>query len=183
MKFIVFDIETTGLDTQKDDVLELYAGCFNLKGELLDELHRYIKNTVPISEKITEITGITQQMIDEKGLPGISVAREWKDFGFKNKCQTLVGHNAFLFDYILLSNWVIRTNSGDEFKLPSFHTFKDTMILSSAIRKTDEPGFRGWMKLQAMCDWLHVAYDPTEFHSAKFDVNKTAQCYLKLIKK
>lgn len=67
----LFDTETTGLIdnhvvklVNQSHVIEFYALQVNLEtGEKLHELHRVIKPPIEITEKITEITGITNEMV------------------------------------------------------------------------------------------------------------------------
>jgi len=182
-KFIVLDLETSGLNNDRDDVLEIYAGCYDQQGRLLDEMHYYIDNGIEISQEITDINGITNELIKEKGKEPLKVCQAWKQFPFNNKCQALVGHNLFLFDYMFLCNYIQRKNKVDKWKYPSFHTMKDTMILSSEMRKQNDKGYRGWMKLQVMCQWLGVEFKEDSAHSARYDVGKTAECFIKLLRK
>lgn len=67
---LAFDTETTGL--LKPDLVELhmqpfiaeiYLCKFNFEGEILDEFETFLKPPVPIPEKTTELTGITDSMV------------------------------------------------------------------------------------------------------------------------
>lgn len=67
-RFIVFDTETTGLkDT--DEIIE-FAGCKccfqNGEFKVYDILHLYIKPKTPVSEKISEINGLTNDFLSDK---------------------------------------------------------------------------------------------------------------------
>ncbi|MDY0276874.1 MAG: 3'-5' exonuclease [Acholeplasma sp.] len=69
---VVFDFETTGLSPHNDEIIEIGAirleknndGDFDIK----DELSVLLKTTVLISDRITEITGITREMQADKGI-------------------------------------------------------------------------------------------------------------------
>lgn len=78
--FVVFDLETTGLDAESHEIIEVAAiryrkGCTN---------HQTIQGLVTPSKKvpakITEITGITQQMLDANGEPLADVMRDLMAF-------------------------------------------------------------------------------------------------------
>ena len=65
---VIFDTETTGL-TDNDEVIELAAKKYRVsRGNLyqIDSFHEYFKPTFAISEKITEITGLTNEFLEDK---------------------------------------------------------------------------------------------------------------------
>lgn len=69
MKIILIDFETTGLDTVNDRIIEVGAMTvdenFQPSGPQVSMLV-WDKNYPPITEKITEVTGITQEELNEK---------------------------------------------------------------------------------------------------------------------
>ena len=65
--FVVLDFETTGLDAEKDRVIEVGVALFH-DGVLERSRHWLINPGVPISAEITAITGITDAMVE--GAPG-----------------------------------------------------------------------------------------------------------------
>lgn len=60
--YVVFDLETTGLDSFSDRIIEIGALKYR-NNELVDEFSVLINPEVMISPKITEITGITNEMV------------------------------------------------------------------------------------------------------------------------
>ena len=55
--FVTFDVETTGLDPIKDEIIEV--GIVRIeKGEIREEFDQLIKPEIPIPPNITQITGI-----------------------------------------------------------------------------------------------------------------------------
>jgi len=60
--YVVFDIETTGLDKDKDKIIEI--GALKYKGnELVEEFNYLINPNIKLPEIITTITGITDEML------------------------------------------------------------------------------------------------------------------------
>lgn len=92
-EFVVFDLETTGLNPSQHEIIEI--GAVKIKaGEKIDEFKSFINPGVKIPAKITEITGINDRMV--KDAPGLAeVINDFIEFAGDG---VLVAHNAD-FDY------------------------------------------------------------------------------------
>lgn len=62
-RIIVFDVETTGLDYEKDQIIEFGAQIYDGKWNLIQEISTLVACDDPLPAKITEITGITDDML------------------------------------------------------------------------------------------------------------------------
>ena len=62
--YVVFDIETTGLDSRYDHITEIGALKY-IDGELLGEFSTLVNPGVVIPNKIIEISGITNEMVKD----------------------------------------------------------------------------------------------------------------------
>ena len=73
--YTVVDIETTGLDAQKDRIIEL--GALRVRNwEPVDEFHMLIQAAAHIPEEISALTGLTDEMLQNEGVPvGEALAR------------------------------------------------------------------------------------------------------------
>ncbi len=68
---LVFDFETTGVNSSLDEIIEIGAIQLELIGnqyEVVDKLSVLIKQDKPLPPKITEITGITDDILNEEGI-------------------------------------------------------------------------------------------------------------------
>ena len=66
-QFVIFDLETTGLDPSKHEIIEIGAIRVNRDSDTHDTFQALIKPRKKIPKKITELTGITQKMVDTDG--------------------------------------------------------------------------------------------------------------------
>lgn len=108
--FVVFDLETTGLKSKTHEIIEIGAIRFNKGTDTHDTFQMLVKPRQPIPEVVTQITGISQLMVEEHG-ESIDVAIE----SFRTFCgdHRLVCFNAE-FDVAFLNATTSREG------LPSF---------------------------------------------------------------
>ncbi|MGX8693479.1 MAG: 3'-5' exonuclease [Methanobrevibacter sp.] len=102
IKVIFFDTETSGLDFRSNKIIELamFTVC---DGEVVDTYDEFINICEPISPKIVELTGITNQMLRDEGIDEKTVACDLKRR--LTPGTLMVAHNCqfdLLFVYALL---------------------------------------------------------------------------------
>ena len=79
-QFIVVDLETTGLDPDKHEIIEIGAIRVNRDSIHHDTFSALIRPRRKVPKRITEITGITQQMVDTDGQPLSATLQEFREF-------------------------------------------------------------------------------------------------------
>ena len=79
-QFVVFDLETTGLDPSRHEIIEIGAIKANRDSDNHTTFQALVKPHKKVPKKITEITGITQEMLDTDGENLESVLREFIEF-------------------------------------------------------------------------------------------------------
>jgi len=98
LSYIVLDLETTGLDPATDEIIEIGA-IKSENGELKDIFNKLIKPTRQVSSHITELTGISQEMLNDE-LPAKPVLEQFAKY---IDDMVLIAHNAD-FDISFLRN-------------------------------------------------------------------------------
>ena len=119
--FICFDIETTGLSAARDKITEIGAVKVE-NGIITDKFSTFVNPEMPIPQKITQLTGITDEMV--KDAPSQSKAvSAFLEFAGDN---VLVAHNA-PFDTSFIAKAC--EDMGREYNYTSI----DTVAISRAI--------------------------------------------------
>ena len=121
-EFVVVDLETTGLDVERSEIIEIGAVKI-INGKEVATYQTLIKPKRGISKISERITGISEEMLKDK--PTIEeVLPEFVDFLGD---AIVVAHNAN-FDYRFLRSW-IKKILGKDLKNP----YIDTLSLSRAL--------------------------------------------------
>ncbi len=119
---IAFDLETTGLNAKNCRITEI--GAVRLRGlEIIDKFGTFVNPGQHIPSKITEITGITDEMVENAPEESEAIA---KFFEFCGDTKILSAHNA-AFDMSFLSAACKRCGCACDF------TSLDTLALSRAM--------------------------------------------------
>ncbi|AZT90807.1 PolC-type DNA polymerase III [Caldicellulosiruptor changbaiensis] len=162
--FVVVDIETTGFDNQKDRIIEIGAVKIE-NGEIVDRFSTFVDPEGKIPIRISELTGIYQNMVDSA--PKLSDAI----LEFEKFCSgaILVAHNA-QFDIGFLKR------SYQECGLIFDYTYIDTLELSRRVL-TDLSSH----KLNKVAEFLNI--ELKHHHRADSDAETTAKIFISLIEK
>ena len=153
--YVVLDLETTGLSARYNEIIEFGAVRVE-KGMEVGHIDILVKPKVPVSEKISKITNITNDLLKDK--PTIEEAMP-KILDFC-KDAILVTHNAD-FDISFLQEALV--NMGRE-KLPN--PVIDTLSLSRYLF----PDARNHT-LGSLCHNMDVTYDEESAHRADYDAH------------
>lgn len=159
--FTVFDLETTGLKSNQDEIIEI--GAIKVKeGEIIDEYSTFVNPGREIPPGITKITGITDEMVAEA--PKIEdVIDDLIEFIGDS---VLVAHNAG-FDYSFLRAALQKTGKKEE-----RCSLLDTLGLCRALY----PELKNH-KLNTISEYLGV--ELTNHHRAVDDARATAYILIK----
>ncbi len=131
--FIVIDIETTGIRPEMAEITEI--GALKVKGDkILDTFDTLIDPGCTIPERITEITGITDEMVSGKPDIGLVMPQLAAFCGE----HPMIGHN-IMFDYSFLKTNASRVG------IPFEKDGLDTLSLARAFLTNAESKSLGYL--------------------------------------
>ncbi len=161
-EFIVFDTETTGLNAYNDRLTEI--GAVRVRGgEVIESFNTFVNPKRSIPPKITELTGITNEMVADA--PDEAEAlRQFYDFC--GECKALVAHNA-PFDMGFIEAAAQRS------ELPCAFTAIDTVPIARNLF----PGLKNH-KLNTVAD--HLKCSEFNHHRACDDAAVLAEIFIKM---
>jgi len=79
-RFIVFDLETTGLDPSNHEIIEIGAIRVNRDSDQHESFQALVKPAGKVPKRITELTGISQAILDGEGDSLNTALREFSEF-------------------------------------------------------------------------------------------------------
>jgi DNA polymerase III epsilon subunit family exonuclease len=163
-KYLILDVETTGLSAKKHEIIEISALKIEER-EIKAEFHAFVKAKAPVPPSITELTGISNEMLEREGREITDVLPGFLEFAGN---LPVVSHNAD-FDYGFLRSACERCS------LPLFsNKYVDTLTL--ARRLIDD--VKNY-KLTTLLDYFGI--EKNCVHRSTDDCLNTKQLYEKLI--
>ena len=162
-EYIAFDLETTGLNPDKDKITEI-AACRFVNGEFIEEFTTLINPGIPIPKNITALTGITNKMVEDAP----SIKDTLPDFLKFIGSTPLVAQN-INFDYGFITNNLSSTDSSIS-ELPLY----DTLSLARGFIY-----FRNSFNLGSLCDYYGINIENA--HRASADALCTGKLFAYLI--
>lgn len=161
---VVFDLETTGLDPEMCEIIEL--GAVKIEhGEITQRFSSFAKPKFSIPDKITELTGITDEMVENA--PRIEDVVY--DFYEWSKGCVISGYNIVAFDLKFLKK--VADQIGIKFTNEVIDTF--IVVRQSSIKASN-------YKLGTIVKSLGITLK--DAHRAYNDANATAQVLMALNK-
>lgn len=163
--YCVFDLETTGLSSRFDHIIEFGAQLVKDR-TCVQSLQMFIKPPVALSEFTKELTGITEEQLKD-ARPFAECADEILAFIGDS---ILVAHNAD-FDYNFLNESLARIH-----KPRLTNPVIDTLDLARSLQ-SDRRGYR----LGQIARSYGIRYDEEVAHRADYDAEVLAQTYLHMM--
>ena len=162
-RYIVFDLETTGLSNASERIIEIGAVKVE-NGQIIDSFDTFVDPEKAISPEITRLTSITNEMV--AGAPTESEALE-QFFHFCDGCDIFVAHNAD-FDMGFLRTAIRRCGREED------PVQIDTLVMGRAMY----PELRKH-KLDTLAE--HMGVEQKHHHRADDDARVLAEIFLKML--
>lgn len=158
-KHVSIDVETTGLSSDTDEILEVAAIEFDeitgTRGNRIVKFCRPIRGLIP--EEASRINGITMEMVkNAKAYLTEGVQEEVAQFVGQ---RTVIGHNVIKFDIPFLK---IRPAA-----------VRDTLTMCRSR-------FTGGNKLKTACMRLGIAWTDNHSHRAEYDAERAIDLFVKI---
>ncbi|MBQ7643361.1 MAG: 3'-5' exoribonuclease, partial [Clostridia bacterium] len=160
--FVVVDLETTGVSYLGGDKITEIGAVKITDGKIVSKFTTLIDPHIPISQRITDLTGIDDALV--AGKP--TFEEVLPDFYKYCHGATIIAHNID-FDYNFIK--FMSKDTGYEFTNESI----DTVALSKAV----VPGLKNY-KLNTVCGHFKIEF---LHHRAMSDAHATAKLFLELI--
>lgn len=156
--YVVFDLETTGLRAETDEIIEIGA-LKVVDGKVTERFAEFVKPKAPISPMITNITGITNDMV-ANARNTMDIIQDFVEF-----CEefVLVGHN-IMFDYKFMKKYA------EMYELPFQKLGIDTLKIARKMHKDLES-----KSLSTLCTYYGITNQAA--HRAYHDALATAKLY------
>ena len=160
--YVVIDLEMTGLNAKTDHILEV--GAVRVRNhQAVDKFGAILCQNVKIPEKVTELTGITEAMV-QGGMEKEEAM--WQFFEFIGE-DIIVGQNV-IFDYGFLKQWAV--NHKRTLSLNAYDTLKIARKCLPAEQSK---------KLEDLCEYFGVSREKA--HRELDDAIETKQIFEKLL--
>lgn len=153
-KYVIFDLETTGLSSNYDEIIEFGAVIMNgISGERQNINHLF-KSSIKLSTFTTELTGITDELLLDKPSFIESIDKILEYF----KDAILVAHNAE-FDMGFIQSWLEKAG---------YSKINNTVIDTLQLSRILEPHLKNY-RLGTIARCYNIVYNEKIAHRADYD--------------
>lgn len=164
--FVIFDTETSGLDMNSDEIIQIAAVKLNFRFEVVGKFNRLLYSNRDLTES-ERVHHITNTLLEECGEDRKKVLEDFLDFVGTD--SVLLGHNVN-FDLLMVRKDLAAVTN----RVLKYSRLYDTLDIAYRMVK-DAPNH----KLITLVEWLHLDHEST--HDAYDDVMATRDLLVHLV--
>lgn len=182
MRIMIFDTETSGLDPNGYDILQLsYQVIGDRTFRILREENYYFpwpENRLRVNWGAINVNGLTESFLATQRL--YDRRQVLTDFAIElSRCNLCVAHNGE-FDMNFINATAYRLGMNEIFWPKMIDTMKSTTDLCRLPSCGSHSGYK-WPKLIELAEFLGVDTSGMELHDSSADVEITKRCFLRLL--
>jgi len=175
MSVVFLDFETSGFNPYRDDIIEIAVKEMNSDNSFSTLVQP--KSNECISQRITAVTSITNELLRDEGVSWQMAYKELNDF-LKNILQKspdgklyIVAHNGETFDFLFLKRIFSELNELDIKTIPSKNIiYIDSLLFARRLLK------REFYKQESLCKSYNI--NTKGNHRALNDVKALEQLFI-----
>lgn len=187
IKNIYIDIETTGIDINKNGIVQIY-GCIEIDNMIKEKFDFRIKPFPgeKINEKALEVNKLSKYILenDPRFKNPLDVYKElieifssYVDKYNKEDKFNFIGYNSNAFDYPFLRSWFVKCGDnyfGSWFWNPTI----DVMLIWAFIYSKSRSELDNF-KLPTLAKHIGIDIDDSKLHDSAYDVLITRELYIR----
>lgn len=179
-EYFVFDVESGGIDVFNDRVVQFFGATADKDGNLIDTWEIFINPGVEIAQGAIDVHGFSNEFLKENGkLPHVAF-EEIRDLFLHHRHLKIVAFN-MNYDLSILDAEMVRHNVSASFG--SWFSQNGKLVDGLVIDRHKDKYRKGKRNLETQAKHYGIPFDPEEAHDARYDVEKTAQVTVKILKK
>ena len=163
---VVFDVEATGLDTARDEIIQIAAIKLDIHGQEIDRFVKYLRASKPVGQS-EQVHHISDAYLQQHGVEPREALQEFCRFA---QGSVIVGHNV-VFDLAILASQLRRLKL-EPLSIPAFYDTLD--IYRRYYPKL--PSYR----LEYLGEIFHVQHKSS--HDAFDDICATGEILIHAVK-
>lgn len=153
MTYVVYDLETTGLNRQSDEITQI-AAAYVENGTIVRRFCQFVRIQGEVPYEVSKLTGIYKDFLDKEGIPLKQALQNFKSFCGKN---ILIAHNGKSFDSKFLKK------AFEQAGIPFENRQMDSMLLAKMVLPKQKSYRLGCLAEQ-------ISMDTSKAHRADADV-------------
>lgn len=178
--YAVWDVESTGIDVFEDRIVQMFFATADAQGNLIDTWEWFIWPEIEVPKEASDVHGFTDEWLRQNGRNPSAVLPEIRDVFLANRHLVQIAFN-MNYDLSILDAEMKRYGVSDTFG--KWFAEQGKLFDGLVSDRHNDKYRKGRRNLETQAKHYGVEFNPEEAHSARYDVEKTAQVSVKIIEK